>query len=44
MEQVLQALGLTALFTLVSVSVVGLLMWFLYRHFNRYLPKEDETP
>ncbi|HQR83283.1 MAG TPA: hypothetical protein PK283_10290 [Thiotrichales bacterium] len=44
MEQLLQALGLTALFTIVSISVVGLLMWLLYRHFNRYLPKEDEKP
>lgn len=42
MDKLLPALGLTALFTIVSVTVVGLLMWLLYRYFNRYLPKQEE--
>lgn len=42
MEQIWQALGLTALFTLSSITIVGVLMWLLYRYFNRYLPKNEE--
>ncbi|MCH9742621.1 MAG: hypothetical protein JHC38_00920 [Thiotrichales bacterium] len=42
MEQIWHALGLTALFTIGSVSVVGFLMWLLYLYFNRYLPKKEE--
>jgi hypothetical protein len=41
MTQIWQALGLTALFTIGSVVVVGGLMWLLYRYFNRSLPKDD---
>jgi len=38
MEQIWQALGLTALFTIGSVTIVGGIMWLLYIYFNRYLP------
>lgn len=43
MEQLWQAIGLTLFFTITSITIVGLLMWLLYRHFNRYLPKEEES-
>ena len=43
MEQIWQALGLTALFTIVSVTVVGGIMWLLYIYFNRYLPGGKKT-
>jgi nitrate reductase NapE component len=42
MTQIWQALGLTTLFTIVSVSVVGGIMWLLYIYFNRHLPKSDK--
>jgi hypothetical protein len=41
MDNVLDALGLTALFTIGSVAVVGFIMWLLYRFFNK-MPKTDE--
>ncbi len=40
MEKVLDALGLTFLFTAGSVIIVGGLMWLLYLFFNR-MPKDD---
>jgi hypothetical protein len=43
MEQIWQALGLTALFTLGSVTIVGGIMWLLYIYFNRYLPGSKKT-
>lgn len=42
MTQIWQALGLTLVFTFVSVAVVGAVMWLLYRYFNRYLPERNE--
>jgi hypothetical protein len=43
MTQIWQALGLTALFTIVTVSIVGGIMWLLYIYFNRSLPKDDQS-
>lgn len=43
MEKIWQALGLTAAFTIVSVTVVGLIMYGLFVYFNRYLPRKGES-
>jgi hypothetical protein len=42
MEQVLQALGLTALFTIGFVTIVGGIMWGLYWYFNRFLNRDNK--
>lgn len=41
MDKIWQALGLTAGMTLLSVTIVGGLMWLLYWYFNR-TSKEDK--
>lgn len=43
MTQIWQALGLTALFTISAVTIVGGIMWLLYRYFNRYLPNNNQN-
>jgi len=43
MGKIWQALGLTAAFTIVSVTVVGFIMYGLYRYFNRHLPRTGES-
>lgn len=42
MDKIIEALGLTFMFTIIAIIVVGGLMWLLYRYFNRYLPKNEE--